>query len=124
MSLLTKIQSPQTIKLLRAMWADLHTFAANYPEHPNRAEVSGAQLWLDAWASQFPKDCPCRQGWVEALSVCGPPMRQGGHRLFCWTLAVHDRINAKLGKPIFWVGSTQHLLLADLQTLQITLDKE
>ena len=109
---LPTIRDPDTLNLLRAMWGDLHTYAATYPENPTSKHAEAADQWLESWRMQFPQGCPCKQGWEDAGDLCPPPLQEGGVEFFEWTLAVHDRVNTHLGKPLFWAGSEKHPLLA------------
>jgi len=99
----------------RALWELLHAFVRQYPLQPTRADVAGAEYFFRAFANAVKTTagaCRCAQEW-QAMIAAVPPPFHSGEDLFVWTLAAHDRINAKLGKPLFCPGLTRgHALLS------------
>lgn len=94
----------------RRMWDALHKFAAGY-----QGNSAAAATWLVDWESRFPEDCPCRKEWHVALGVCAPPLGEPGLAFFWWTVALHDRINVLLDKPVWLDTSKMHPLVGSLQ---------
>lgn len=97
------------------MWDSLHRFAATYPESPADGDAESAAAWLRDFARRFPEDCPCLAEWEKALAICPPPLRTSRRDFFRWTLALHDRVNVILGKPIWLESSKAHPLLQTLR---------
>ena len=55
--------------------------------------------WLDAFTQKLP--CGhCRAHWL-AMMQRTPPDFSTAYNYFAWTVARHDEVNAKLGKPVF-----------------------
>lgn len=115
MSKIQVVNNPDIIKILRGMWADLHTFAAQFPEEPTHKDIRSGGVWLKLWAKMFPARCICIEEWNLLIRVSPPPLPNGGYEFFCWTMAAHDCIGHQLGKPLFWVGSKCHILLTSLR---------
>ncbi len=86
----------------RARWAELHDYAAAYPETPTREERASAQAWLAGWRQRIPeyRHCKCREGFAELEKRT--PFDLLNRRSF-WrsAVALHDSVNKKLGKPLF-----------------------
>lgn len=97
----------------RALWAMLHGYAWLYPGEASAEDARRAREWLAAWAQLVPSwGCGCRQEWEAALRVCPPPLEQGRAAFWWWTVAVHDRVNVRLGKAMAHPGvSAGHVLL-------------
>lgn len=68
------------------LWADLHRWALT-------ADLSSAGEWL----KMFTRRVPCGECRREFRSILHdtPPTTD----LFAWTVAAHNRVNRKLGKP-------------------------
>lgn len=75
-----------------------------------RAEV---QAWLAefsgrvAEASAASGGCWCAPEWAS-LMAAHPPALETAEALWGWTVAQHNRVNQRLGKPV-WSGSQEAL---------------
>lgn len=86
-----------------SMWFMMHLIAATYPDAPTAANKAQYAAFYDSLQHVLP--CPgCAKGYRAIISSDPTKMtpRVFGSReaLFRWTVAVHNRVNAKLGKPI------------------------
>ena len=102
------------LQAFRDMWNDLHTFAAHYTDTPMEEDALVALAWLNEWVGRLPAGCECSKEWIEIVTICPPPVYEGGFSLFCWTLAAHDRVNLLLEKPVFNAISKNHILITSL----------
>lgn len=107
---------PDYAVLMRRMWDALHRYAAVYTLHPE-ARPREALDWLRVWEGRFPADCPCRDEFRAACALVPPPVEVAGMDFFQWTIALHDRINALLRKPLWQERSRKHPLLHGLPLL-------
>lgn len=77
-------------------WALLHRYAFAVP---NWTQHQAAE-WYQAWTYRIPNlGCDCRQHWRE-LVTSNPPDFSTSNAFFRWTVARHNDVNARLGKPI------------------------
>jgi len=89
----------------RARWAELHGYAAAYPDAPTVEDVRAAEDWLRGWRSRVPNyaGCKCRENFsaIEARN----PFRLTS-RLEFWrsTSENHNLVRDKLRQPR-WEGS-------------------
>ncbi len=83
-----------------SVWAALHLIALGYPEHPTAEQrdlyrrffvAVGPVLPCAACAAHF-------EGHLRALPI-DPALEAGGRALFVWTVALHNLVNAQMGKP-------------------------
>lgn len=99
------------------LWTALHTWAWQQPRELLAEDQRAAREWLAAFALDIPSyGCRCRSEWRKALQICPPPLDHGP-ALYWWTVALHDRINRMLHKPLAaptW--SMSHPLLHTLLT--------
>ncbi|KAK6634252.1 hypothetical protein RUM44_004863 [Polyplax serrata] len=86
-------------ELGRRTWGFLHTMAAYYPENPTDEQRNDVHQFFKLF-SQF---YPCRecaedlQRQIERF----PPKTESQNELSQWLCRVHNRINLRLGKPMF-----------------------
>lgn len=85
------------------MWFMFHLVAATYPEAPTAADKTNFKAFYTSLKHVLP--CPgCRVGYNTIITTEPTKMeaRVFANRpnLFKWTVDVHNRVNAKLGKPI------------------------
>lgn len=97
------------------LWFELHDYAWRYPCEATAADQRQARAWLATFAQRLPSyGCRCRAKWQQLMTLCPPPL--GGRAAFYWwTVAIHDRVNFQLGKPLHaaeW--SLQHPLFSDV----------
>ena len=80
-------------------WGTLHIVALAYPEEPSYAEKRAAKEFYKSMIFLLP--CPaCRQHFAEIIE--GAPVENwldNRKSLIEWNVSVHNRVNAKLGKP-------------------------
>jgi hypothetical protein len=70
----------------RLAWSKLHSYRGCDPQ------------WLDLWQLIIPNACECRSGYQQILKEL-PPDFSSPEAFFAWGVALHNAVNAKLGKP-------------------------
>lgn len=85
------------------MWFMFHLVAATYPEAPTAADKANYKAFYASLANVLP--CPgCRTGYkiiiTSEATQLSARVFASRPALFKWTVDVHNRVNAKLGKPI------------------------
>lgn len=76
----------------REKWKELHVFALiATPGSVERA------AWLVNFANSLPCG-ECKQGWKKLCSQHPLPQNASTADFFAWTVAMHNRVNEKLGK--------------------------
>lgn len=84
----------------RALWLLLHAYALTYPERAAKARQAEAAAWLTHFGVAVDEaTCACGKHWQELLKA-HPPKLQGQAAFYWWTVLMHDKINARLGKPM------------------------
>ncbi|MGA2229477.1 MAG: ERV1/ALR-related protein [Tepidisphaeraceae bacterium] len=78
------------------LWGELHRWALS-------CDPTHASNWLGQFALRIPCG-DCRRHWLDLVREI-PPFFSTADEAFAWTVTLHNRINAQLGKPA--------LLLAD-----------
>ena len=74
------------------LWSKLHRRAIAH-------EGVDDSAWLSDFAEQIIGRCPCRKQWEQDILATPPDFTN----YFAWTVAMHNRVNARLGKPILTV---------------------
>jgi hypothetical protein len=69
----------------RLAWAKLHGYRGCDPQ------------WLDIWQYLIPQRCDCKDGYQRILAEM-PPDFTSPEAFFAWGVALHNAVNAKLGK--------------------------
>jgi hypothetical protein len=83
----------------RAGWTVLHTMAAYFPREPTYAQQASMGVFLRLFGSFYP--CrECREDFQHNLRS-EPPPTDSRASLMGWMCRAHNRVNARLGKPIF-----------------------
>lgn len=92
------------------VWFLLHTSALSYPQKPTDADKRHYLAFLTSLQHVLPCE-GCRKGYAAIVSS-GPfkltrAVVADRWSLFKWTVAVHNVVNAKVGKPVncdwvFW----------------------
>lgn len=84
----------------RARWAELHSYAAAYPEVPTTEDVQAAQQWLREWRSRVPNypGCKCRENFA-AIEARNPFRLTSREEFWRSTVENHDLVNEKLRRP-------------------------
>jgi hypothetical protein len=67
-------------------WSKLHGYTGCDPQ------------WLDIWQYLIPQRCDCKDGYQRILAEM-PPDFTSPEAFFAWGVALHNAVNAKLGKP-------------------------
>ena len=83
--------SDEWLKRVPELWGEVHRWAltANLQKEPHR--------WLARFATRI--GCgECREHW-EAYLAEFPPDFSSNEALFAWTVAAHNAVNRRLGKP-------------------------
>lgn len=93
----------------------LHSFAGVYSNAPTEDHKADAQWWMNVFTSLVrfnSRGCKrCLSEW-EKIHLIMPPQLDSRAEFYLWTLAAHDRVNRKLGKPLMHPNLTlQHPLL-------------
>jgi FAD-linked sulfhydryl oxidase len=83
----------------RATWTFLHTFAAQYPDEPTRRQERDAKELIMILTRMYPCG-ECAEHFAEIVRA-HPPDCSSGLALQRWMCAVHNQVNASLGKPWF-----------------------
>lgn len=85
------------------MWFMFHLVAATYPAAPTAADKANYAAFYKSLRHVLP--CVgCQQGYATIIG--SEPTKLGARTfgtrdaLFKWTVDVHNRVNAKLGKPV------------------------
>lgn len=95
---------PRLVVYGRAMWAELHERALQYPEAPDEHDKDSEIKWLEGWKARIPSaKCDCAYKWISMGLDFDISSRDG-----YWesTVKAHNAVNASLGKPI-WSGTSQ-----------------
>lgn len=92
-------------RLGRSLWKKLHQKAKELPLQLTEGDQGELREWLTLWERAVPNfsNCACRNNYLEIKSVM-PPVFATGPEFLAWTVAVHSKVNEKLGKPP-WNGS-------------------
>ena len=86
-------------ELGRQSWTLLHSMAAYYPEVPTAAQRSAAVAFLHALGALYPCE-HCAED-LRADLAAAPPRAGSRAELSVWMCELHNRVNAKLGKPLW-----------------------
>ena len=73
--------------------------AAYYPERPTAAQRSAAVAFLHALGALYPCE-HCAED-LRADLAAAPPRAGSRAELSVWMCELHNRVNAKLGKPLW-----------------------
>ena len=82
-------------------WAELHQWASNVGT-VTVADLPGVLAWLTRFGASIPCG-ECRDEWREIMRT--PP--RIGDDAFAWTVATHNRVNAKLGRAAWSVAAAR-----------------
>ncbi|KAG2450103.1 hypothetical protein HYH02_000207 [Chlamydomonas schloesseri] len=83
----------------RATWTLLHMLAAQFPDRPSRQQQRDARTLVDCLTRIYPCG-DCAQHFAEIVRR-DPPTVNSGREFRRWLCGVHNRVNARLGKPVF-----------------------
>lgn len=82
-----------------AAWKFLHAITFAYPEAPSLAEQSAASSLFEALRPLLP--CAACRAHYDAEVAAHPPDTRSRTTLSAWLVDLHNRVNARLGKPRF-----------------------
>lgn len=80
-----------------SFWKVLHSYAAEYPTDPSKADRYNAIAWLKETVRHFPCD-NCRSDAMHYLHE-HPPQTGNKYEFFDYLCGFHNSVNEKLGKP-------------------------
>ncbi len=88
----------------RALWAELHGWAGGLPEELDLLQQRAAREWLARFGKRVrAPGCDCGREWgammLELARAHYLPLRSR-HAACEWVCVLHDRVNARLGKPL------------------------
>lgn len=82
-----------TVKEGPEIWKKLHSY-----KYINEKE---AKEFFDTWQLMVPSfGCSCKMDWTKIVNDL-PPNFSSAKEFFKWGVEAHNRVNMKLGKPIF-----------------------
>ncbi|PNW85134.1 hypothetical protein CHLRE_03g173200v5 [Chlamydomonas reinhardtii] len=83
----------------RATWTLLHMLAAQFPDRPSRQQQRDARTLVDCLTRIYPCG-DCAEHFAEIVRR-DPPAVGSGREFRRWLCGVHNRVNSRLGKPVF-----------------------
>ncbi|CAJ1936734.1 unnamed protein product [Cylindrotheca closterium] len=95
-----KVQCPpRSAELGRSSWKLLHSMAAWYPETPTQDQQTNMTAFMRTLAEFYP--CTwCAKDFQESIKEA-PVKAESRTELCMWLCDQHNRVNKKLGKPVF-----------------------
>jgi hypothetical protein len=78
-------------------WLIFHKKAIDYPAHPCECAIQNIQQFYTHQFLQYIKCDKCKNEYLSTLSKI-PIRSRSSTELFNWTVDIHNRINASLGK--------------------------
>jgi hypothetical protein len=81
-----RVRAERTEKQGQHAWTLLHQYRGCDPQ------------WLELWVYFIPNKCECKTGYQKILEEL-PPDFSSPEAFFAWGVALHNAVNAKLGKP-------------------------
>ena len=82
----------------RATWTLLHAVAASYPDKPSRGQRKAAAALVGSLAELYP--CAECAAHLRGHLTTRPLDASTGPALRAWACALHNDVNADLGKPL------------------------
>lgn len=100
-------------KVGRALWVELHEYAAAYPAAPTDERKKFAAQWIQDWINRIPRfsKCNCRADF-EKWHAVWPVQLDSGAAFVEWAEVLHDRVNKKLGRPLKNEANKRHTLFS------------
>mmetsp|Transcript_100158 Transcript_100158/g.287738 ORF Transcript_100158/g.287738 Transcript_100158/m.287738 type:complete len:167 (-) Transcript_100158:241-741(-) len=90
---------PRSAELGRSSWKLLHSMAAWYPEEPSNEDQRQMKGFFQALATFYPCSW-CAEDFQQEIKKT-PPATESRKDLCLWLCDQHNRVNQKLGKPLF-----------------------
>lgn len=89
----------------RKHWKELHEYAMAYPDDPTLGDQAAAQNFLESWRSRIPQyGCSCKKHFAS-IEASRPVDLSSKDAFYGWTVAAHNDVNIRLGKPLWAPGS-------------------
>lgn len=88
-----------------AAWKFLHAISFSYPEAPSINEQRDAENLFASLRTLLPCEA-CRNHYESEISV-NPPDTRSRATLSAWLVDLHNRVNVRLGKPIYSFASAE-----------------
>jgi hypothetical protein len=82
-----------------AAWKFLHTVTFAYPHNPSLEQQRAADAMFSSLGALLPCD-RCKDHYQNEFAL-HPPDTRNGATLSAWLVDLHNRVNARLGKPQF-----------------------
>ena len=93
------------------LWSSLHYIALGYPENPSALDKRNYKAFYESLDTVLPCD-KCAQHYKATTSAMPiDPYLDSASHLFEWTVAVHNVVNARLGKPQITVAEARQLYI-------------
>ena len=86
-------------ELGRVSWSLLHSIAAYYPENPSEIQQCEMKTFINIFSRIYPCTV-CAQDLREDIKH-DPVDASSRHALSQWMCNLHNKVNNKLGKPLF-----------------------
>jgi hypothetical protein len=90
---------PDVVDIGRATWTLLHAAAAYYPAAPTQDDRAAMQGLIQGLAAHYP--CHVCRAHLRRDVAEHPPDLSGADALSDWACRLHNRVNERLGKPMF-----------------------
>lgn len=95
-----------------SVWLTMHMFSLNFPAMPTLDQQRGAEDFFRGMVYLIP--CPpCAQHYKMALDKFPPPVHSG-EALFEWTVMLHNKVNARLGKKVLTVEEAARVTIRNI----------
>jgi hypothetical protein len=88
-----------------AAWKFLHAVTFSYPENPSLGEQRDAENLFSSLKSMLPCEA-CRSHYETEIAI-HPPDTRSRATLSAWLVDLHNRVNLRLGKPIYSFASAE-----------------
>jgi hypothetical protein len=88
-----------------AAWKFLHSVTFSYPDAPTIHEQMEAENLFTSLRTLLPCEA-CREHYESEISV-NPPDTRSRATLSAWLVDLHNRVNVRLGKPIYSYASAE-----------------
>lgn len=90
------------------IWYTMHFVALNYPNQPSPEDRKRYQAFFESF--QYVLPCSkCAEHYLKTLAdVDIRAYLDSPHRLFEWTVRIHNAVNQRLGKEVWDVTSAWH----------------
>jgi len=90
-----------------AAWKFLHAMTFSFPDAPTIQQQTDAERLFASLRTLLPCEA-CRVHYDQEISVHPPDVRSRS-TLSAWLVDLHNRVNARLGKPIFTFAAAESL---------------